>query len=281
MSEDIKFGLTDLDVSDDLDVALDNDTYQDQANPAPVAAGDYMFRLSAGSIRPALYRGGEKKGQPLFRTVNGQSYPILSLGVVEIVDGLGDGVTRKVGLFQDIHTFNYERDGKNVSQIGDLARSIGLGNYQGINEALLLLEEAQQSGATFAAQLDWESGFDKEFVEAATEQLGLKGIDRADLTDEQRKLANAIQYRYSKVQGMKLFPYNPATGRFSPTLVRGNVAMKVGEKNLVIEVPTRTLEARAIIPVYFNDMKFISRERVDSGRVTFGPKSQKPVAVAA
>lgn len=283
MSEDIKFGLTDLNIEDDLDVALDNETYQDQANPAPPAAGDYLFRLQDTSVRPALYRGGENKGQPIMKKVDGKEYPILSLGVVEIVEGLGDGVTRKVGLFQDINTNPYERDGKNVSQLGDFARALGLESYAGINAALLLLEEAQQSGAQFGASLDWESGYDKEFVEAALEQLKLADIPKAERTAEQRKLANAIQYRYSKVQGMKNFPFNATTGRFSPTVTRGNVTIvdPNTKQNIVIEVATRTLEARAIIPVYFNDMKFISRERVDGGRVAFGPKPVRPAAVAA
>ena len=286
MSDEVKFGLTDLEVADDLDVALDNDSYQDQANPAPPAAGDYLLRLSADSIRPSLYRGGENKGQPVLRNVDGKKYPVLTLGVTEIIDGLGEGVTRKVATFTDINTFTYERDGENVSQLGDLARALGLPNYNGINEALLLLEEAQQQGATLGANLDWESGYDKEFVEAAIEQLGLptteKGyIDRASLTEEQKKIASAINYRYSKVQGMKHFPFNESTGRFSPTMTRGNVTMKVGQQTIVVEVAPRTLEARAIIPVYFQDIKFISRERVDSGRVTFGPRAVRPVAVAA
>jgi hypothetical protein len=279
--EEVKFGLSDLEFSDDLEVSLDNETYQDQALPAPPAAGDYLFRLSTGSVIPALYRGGERKGQPINRTVDGKDYPVLSLRVVEIVEGLGDGVTRKVGLFQDILTNPYERDGVNVSQFGDLARALGLGNYSNLREGLNAVAEVEAAGATFGASLDWESGFDKEFVEAAQEQLGLAGKTRDEMTEGERKIANAIQYRYSKVQGMKNFPYNAETGKFSPSVKRGDVTMKVGTDTYVVKVSPRVLEARAIIPVYFNNIKFIPRERVDSGRVTFGPKTVKPVAVAA
>ena len=281
MENEIKFGLSDLNFSDDLDVALDNETYQDQAQPAPPAAGDYLLRLTGKSIYPALYRGGERKGQPIMKKVNGREYPVLTLGVVEIVEGLGEGVTRKVGLFQDINTNGYERDGKNVSQIGDLSRALGLSDYSGLRAGLDALAEADANGATFGASLDWESGFDKEFVEAANKQLGLEGIDKANMTEAQRKLANAIQYRYSRVQGMKHADFNATAGRFLPTFTRGNVVMKVGNDTITVEVPSRQLEARVVIPVFFNDIKFISRERVDSGRVTFGPKAIKPVAVAA
>ena len=40
MSEELKFGLSDLEVGDDLDVAMDNEDYQDQVNPAPPALGN-------------------------------------------------------------------------------------------------------------------------------------------------------------------------------------------------------------------------------------------------
>lgn len=291
MSEDIKFGLSDMEVNDDLNIALDNDAYQDQASPAPVLYGDYLLKLLSAdgakqrdSITPSVYRAGEKKGQQRFKNVKGVAYPVLALGVVEIVEGLGEGVTRKVGLFQDIDTNPYERDGKEVSQLGDLARALGLPNYSGIREALNLLNEAQQSGATFGATLDWESGFDKAFVDAAFEQLGLPR-SYADQTPEQAKLANTIQ-RWAKVTGMRNFPYNEATGKFSHIAQRGNVTITDPntKQKVTIEVAPRALgEASARLKVDFRDIKFISRERVDSGRVVFGPKAVTPVkkAVAA
>jgi hypothetical protein len=287
--DEIKFGLSDMEISDDLNVSLNNDEYQDQANPAPPAYGDYLLRLLSSdgsktkdSITPAIYRAGEKKGQQRFKTVNGVAFPVLNIGVVEIVEGLGDGVTRKVGLFQDIETNPYEREGKEVSQLGDFARSLGLPNYSGIGEAVKLLAEAQQSGAMFGATLDWESGYDKAFVDAAFEQLDLPR-KYADQSPEQAKLANTIN-RWAKVTGMRNFPYNAATGRFSHIAQRGNVVITdPNTKNKVtIEVPSRTLgEARAVLKVDFRDIKFISRERVDSGRVVFGPKTVTPAKAAA
>ncbi len=289
MSDDIKFGLSDMEFNDDLNVALNNDEYQDQANPAPPAYGDYLLKLLSAdgakqrdSIAPAIYRAGEKKGQQRFKNVGGVAYPVLSIGVVEIVEGLGDGITRKLGLFADIDTNPYEREGKEVSQLGDLARALGLPNYTGIREALTLLTEAQQTGATFGATLDWESGYDKQFVDAAFEQLGLPRSYK-DQTPEQAKLANTIN-RWAKVTGQRNFPFNVATGRFSHIAQRGNVVITDPntKSKITIEVPTRTLgEASARLKVDFRDIKFISRERVDSGRVVFGPKSVSPVKAAA
>jgi hypothetical protein len=295
MSEDIKFGLSDLDINDDLDVSLDNDTYQDQANPAPVPFGDYLLKLLADdgqkqrdSITPAIIRSGEKKGTPVTRKVNGVEYPVFQLNTLEIIDGLGEGKTRKVSLFQEINTSSYERDGHNVSQIGDLARALGLGNFRGLGELLPMLIEAQQSGATFGATLDWQSGYDKEFVTAAMEQLELpvndKGyFDYKSATDEQKKLNYTIQ-RYARVEGMRNFPFNVATQKFSHVMQRGNVTITdPNTKNkLTIEVPQRTLsEARSIIKVDFRDLKFIPRERVESGRVAFGPRTVKPATAPA
>lgn len=276
MSED-KFGLSDLVVSDDLDVSLDNDTYQDQANPAPPAAGKYLLR--AVSLVPLRYRGGENKGNVVMQ---GGKYPKLVLEQVEIVDGLGDGITRKVGVFTEIGTQPFNRNGKLVSQLGDLARAYGLNNFSNMSEAKALLEEALANNATFAAELDWESGYDKAFVEAAREQLELPASKDA-MTDDQKKLANIINYRLARVQGMKHFPFDEKRGKFSSVLTRGNVEIKhpTTGATITIEVPERTLEARAIIPVYFNDIKFISHEQVASGRVKFGPATIKVAAQAA
>lgn len=272
MSEDIKFGLNDLVVGDDLDISLDNETYQDQANPAPVAAGIYGMRTL--ELDAARYRGGENKGQPRYNT----GYPILELRMVEIVDGLGEGKTRKVGLFQEIQTKPFPREGKTVSQAGDFARAYGLPNFSSASEMTRLLQEAVEGRSIFYARLDWESGYDSELVKAAVAQLELpvnsKGyVEKDGLTDEQKKLNNIVQYRLARVQGMKNFPWDAARGRFSPVLHRGDVTFKhpVSGADITIECEPRTLEARNIIPVYFGDMKFIPKADIDSG-------AQKPGA---
>jgi hypothetical protein len=272
MSEDIKFGLNDISVSDDLDISLDNETYQDQANPAPVAKGIYGFR--ALELDAARYRGGENKGQPIYQ----QGYPLLELRMVEVVEGLGEGKTRKVGLFQSVATKPFPREGKSVSQAGDFARAYGLPNFNGAGEMIRLLQEAVEGRQIFYSHLDWESGFDGELVKAANEQLGLLGADgkvlrREEMDDEQKKLNNIVQYRLARVQGMKNFPWDATRGRYSPVLHRENVTFKhpISGQEITIECAPRTLEARNIIPVYFGDMKFVPKADVEAGSVNIGP----------
>jgi hypothetical protein len=273
MSE-TKFGLDDLEIGDDLDVSLDNETYKDQQRNTPVPAGNYLVR--ALDIKGAVYRGGDNKGQPVLRD---GKYPILEIPMVEIIDGLGDGVTRKVGVFLEVGTKPYDRDGEAVTQVGDLARAFGFPNYSSFGELRSLLKEAVQLSTPFAAVINWESAFDKEFVEAAMQQLGLAGRSRDSYTAEEKKLANLVQYRYSKVQGQKNFPTR-ANGTHIPSITRGNVEIAGPNGNVVIEVPTRTLEARNVIPTFFNNISFIPKGDVDSGRVNFGPFKVK-AAVAA
>ena len=74
-----KFGLSDLDLTDDLDVSMDNETYQDQSNPAPVAAGKYLATmLDLGYAK-------RKDGSPIKEN---DEYPIFRLNMIEIVAGV-------------------------------------------------------------------------------------------------------------------------------------------------------------------------------------------------
>lgn len=271
MSDDIKFGLNDIVVSDDLDISLDNETYQDQANPAPPAAGIYLFRTL--ELDAARYRSGENKGQPIYR----QGYPVLELRMVEIIEGLGEGKTRKVGLFQEISTKPAPRNGTTASQLGDFARAYGLPDFTAA-EMISRLQEAVEGRQTFAAKLDWRSKFDAELVKAANEQLGLLGADgkvlrRDDMTEEQKKLNNVVQFQLARVEGMTKFPWDATRGRYSPVVHRGDVTFKhpISGTEVTIEVAPRSLEAEARIPVYFGEMKFIPKADVETNKVTIGP----------
>jgi hypothetical protein len=267
MTDELSFGLADLEVEDDLDVALDNDTYQDQANPAPPVAGNYQ--LKAVKLGPKK----NKEGAPVYE--NGDKrFPILSLQSAEIVEGLGDGITRKVMIFQDIKTKPFDRYGTPASNLMDVARAYGTANWAGVTAGIAAIFEAAQLGETFAAQLDW-SVYDTEFVEAALEQFELAGVDKTELTDEQKKLKGAV-YNAARVTGMGKFPYNQNSGKFVHVLQRGNVTVKTSTGDRVVELPHRALEARPTITRYFPKVD------VESGRVKIGPLNIKaPKAVAA
>jgi hypothetical protein len=266
MSEDIKFGLNDLVVGDDLNISLDNETYQDQTRGfAPPATGIYVMRTL--ELDAARYRSGENKGQPVYK----QGYPVLELRMVEIVEGLGDGVTRKVGLFQEISTKPTDRKGTSASQVGDFARAYGLANFTAA-EMVARLKEAVEGQLHFGAKLDWRSQYDSALVKAANEQLGIPSdYDARD--EEQRKLANLIQYRLSRVEGMKNFPFNAKTGRFEHTILRGNVTFEhpISKAQVTIECEPRSLEAQPWIPVYFGNMAFIPKADIESGKEKVGP----------
>lgn len=264
VDENINFGLADMDVADDLNVSMDNDTYQDQANPAPPAAGNYSFK--AVSLGPKLDRTSKK---PVFEGGDNR-FPTFTLVTAEIVEGLEN--PRKVSLFHDIKTKPFARFGTPASGLGDITRAYGTENWAGVRQGLQLLEEAAQTGV-FAAQLDWGI-YDGEFVTAALEATGLANVDKDSRTDDQKKLLNAI-YKAAKVTGMKFFPYNATTGRFSHVFIRESVTFKNPNSgvNVTIDVPHRTIEARPQIT------RFFPKSDVDGGRVKIGPFNTKPVAL--
>lgn len=264
--EETKFGLNDLVINDDLDVALDNDTYQDQANPAPPVAGNYRLRALSLDLRK------DKAGN---QVLEAGGFPIFVLGMAEIVEGLGDGVTRKVGLFYDIKTKAYDRYGSQASGLGDLTRAYGTPNWRGLTEGVAALKEAFESNATFAAQLDW-AVYDKDLPIAAFAQLEIPADknDRDADDAEQKKLVNAI-YKAARVQGMRNFPFNENTGKFIHVLQRENVTIAGPTGPITIEMDHRALEARPTIT------RFYPATEVAAGRVKFVPSKVKPVAAAA
>lgn len=269
MSDEYKFGLSDLEVGDDLNVEMDNERYQDQANPAPPAAGKYLANMV--TLVSKTTREGKQ--------VSEDGFPIFTLQTIEIIDGLGEGVTRKVAIFHDIKTKPFDRYGEVVSGLGDLTRSLGTENWRGLdpsdpNSGISRLKEAFETKVPFAAQYDW-GVYDGDFIKAALEQLSIPS-DKDDRSDDDKKIVNAI-YKAGRVTGMRFFPFNEKTGRFSHVLVRDNVTMKnpVTNANVVIEGDRRALEARLQIT------KFIPAGDVTGGRVVFGPSKVRPAALAA
>lgn len=275
MNDELKFGLSDLEIGDDLDVSLDNDTYQDQANPAPPAAGNY--RMKALSLEP-------KKNKEKKQILVDDKFPIFVIGVVDIVEGLvdanGNPTTRKVGVFQDIGTKPFDRFGTPASGLGDLTRSYGTPNWKGLDpqdpdSGISRLKEAFEQGSLFTAQFDW-SVYDKEFVDNAFAQLNLQaGLKAKDRSEEDRKLVNAI-YREARVTGMRNFPYQ--NGRFVHVLQRENVSFKhpVSGTIVTIEGDHRALEARGTLTKFYPNLDY------EAGHVKLGPAKVKvPAGVAA
>lgn len=271
MSEELKFGLSDLEVGDDLDVAMDNEDYQDQVNPAPPALGNYRVKALGIELRK------NKEQQPILED---QQYPIFTIPMVEIVEGLGDGVTRKVGIFHDVKTKPFARFGKPASGLGDLTRSYGTRNWRGLDpqdpdSGVAVLREAFEQGMGFTVQLDW-GVYDGDGIKAALAATGLDKIAKEDRTDEQKKLLGAI-YNAGRITGMKKFPYDADRGKFIHVLNLDGFTYKnpVTSQPVTVECESRTLEARATITRFFPAADY------EAGRVKLGPiKVKAPVALA-
>lgn len=199
--------LSDLNLSDDLDINIDPDTYQDQTSPAPPAAGNYAFRVKKHSVRT------NKDGS--VKLTDGK-FPIINIMSVEIVEGL-DAV-RSVGLLQDIRTKPFLRGGLPVSMAGDLLRAFDQTRRARGTEVLDALNEFFGGGAVARGRFDW-TAYDSDAARAAIDTLG--GQDKLNALGK-----DEINNFYSKfkVKGMKNFPV-AANGRHNHfyTFPSGNV----------------------------------------------------------
>ena len=264
MSDELKIGISDLVISDDLDIEMDAESYQDQASPAPPPAGTY-----AGKILNLDLRRDQETKQPVLRD---DKWPTLVINTINIVEGLE--AERKVVLFQEVGTKPFDRYGTPASGLGDLTRAFDqTRSWRGLDEGMALLREFVETGQIFVAQYNWAVK-DGDFVKAAFEQLGVPS-DYTERNDDQKKLANAI-YNASRVRGQGYFPYDSTKEKFSHVLQRADVSFKnpLTGANVVIEVPHRVLEARLEIT------KYVPSKDAESGRVKLGPSKVK-VRIAA
>lgn len=262
--------ISDIGLEDDLDVAVDSDSYQDQADPAPILAGDYRAKVVSHSLRQEFGDDGKPNGN--IKLVDGR-FPIIVLEQVEIIEGLDN--PRKVGLFQDVTTKPFDRYGTKASGLGDLTRSFDqTRSWRGLQEGLATLREFIEQGGNFVAAYNW-TAYDKEFVAAAFEQLGVSR-NRSERNDNENKIVNAI-YKAAKVRGMNNFPPAREGGAFpSHMLQRENVSFKnpVTNQTVTVEVPHRVIEARAEITRFYPSL-----EDRKLGSYPYKPRVQaKPVA---
>lgn len=191
-----------VNIIDDLDVAIDPETYPDQASPAPPAAGNYTFRIKSLSLRK------DKDGNIVLK--DGQ-YPVYVLEQVEILEPVE--FARTVAPYQDISTKPFDREGRKATMAGDLARSLDQGRaISGLLELNDTLEEAVANNTTFRAFLDW-TAYDSAFVKGEMEKVGLAGVPFANMGTQERETANKI-YKAARRDKMKNFSVLPS-GRHS------------------------------------------------------------------
>lgn len=168
-------------ITDDLDVNMDPENYQDQASPAPPAPGNYRF---------VVKKVEEKKDRDSKVIRIDGKYPIITLQQLEIVEPVEFG--RLVSPFHDIKTKPFERFGSLVSEVGDITRAYDqTRGWSGLQEGLALLNEYFDTNATFVANLGWEA-FDKAFLDQALAEAGLENTTYANRTDDQKQVVNAL-----------------------------------------------------------------------------------------
>lgn len=222
-------GLSDLYVSDDLDVSVDPETYQDQTNPAPPLPGNYRF--VCGKIVAKTDRNGKA-------ILADDKYPVLTVQRVKIVEPTESEA--EFGLFHDIRTKPYDRQGSVVSDLGDITRSMDQTRaWQGLKAGLDTFDELTQGNAPFTAQLAWEA-YDGAFVEKSFDDLGIpKGTEKAALR-EGRITEPAYKAIYKKARlGTEAFiPYAKADGT-------------VTRKTTAVGPSGNTLEAKAKVKKFF------------------------------
>lgn len=225
--------LADLFVDDDLSIAVDPDTYQDQTNPPPPLPGNYRF-VVLGNVEARK----DKAGKPL---VTDGKFPILTIQRVRIVEPTE--ATKEFGLFHDIRTKPFDRFGTVVSDLGDIIRSMDqTRGWSGLREGVTLLEEMVGQSIPFAAQLAW-GAYDGAFVEQAFDELGIsKGSEKAALASGQisKDVYNGI-YKKARL----------GTKDFKPNGKGGLIPVCVGPSGA-------SLEARPQIRKFFPSLEQVN-----------------------
>lgn len=172
--------IADLPVVDDLNVPVDPTAYADQANPLPPLPGLYRFIVT--KAEPARNKQNEiilQEGK----------FPIISVKTVKIVEGLGDGVERGLGIFQDIRTKpgvrkdKYGRDTA-VSDFYDFLRAYDARESFDFEQGKQLLQRYLETNQSFVAELTW-GALDFDYVKAEQEKAG--GKDKLS-----KEVSNAI-----------------------------------------------------------------------------------------
>jgi hypothetical protein len=248
--------IDDLNLVDDLDVSVDQDSYVEQQAPLPIAAGRYGFRIVDWDL------ARDRKGQP---DANGQlpvlkqdgKYPIITLKKVEVVYPAENA--RPVFLYHDVRTKPFSRTDRKTGQdvqvnnLGDLLRSAdATASFSGLNEGLNLLKSMTAQGAIFHARLDWIA---KDFaaIKAGVEEIKATATASGQSLDSKpvKDAINQVYKTYTR-QGMNKF--KNAEGvivPFMPSAVEGEDDIPVR-----VEIPMSG---------------FIPASQVAAGQVKFGP----------
>lgn len=181
--------LADVEILDDLGVAIDPREYAFQANPAPLTPGTYRFRATEVDVAK------NKQNQPIMVD---DKFPILKLQKAAVVEPV-ENARETVGVFQDVRTKPYERRGAGgikalVTDLNDWLFAFNAEEpIPSPDEARQLLQRHLESGDTFVARVEWVAQ-DRDYIDAEFAKVG--GKDNA--TKEQKDAIYKTSRKYTK-----------------------------------------------------------------------------------
>lgn len=190
MSEAFDFDLSEVNDFEDIKLE-DASEYQDQTGPAPLAPGNWRFRVVAGG------RAKNNDGEPLD---DGQ-FPQVQLTKLEVVEPEE---------FKGLEVFPYQKFSLKPIQGGsrkgavpavDLLRSFDdTLTFSSGKELLQLLGEQFENGKTFVAGTNWEA----KDSDAIKEFIDENGGDLDDVDQDEKRAF----FKKAIIRGQKKFPKN-------------------------------------------------------------------------
>lgn len=192
------FNIDEIPVADDLNVAVDPETYQDVQPPMPFTRGAYGVRIDPESC--SLVKYGEQHEKAGELVLQDGLYPLLQIGMIEVVEGVE--APRKLPLYQTIRIKPRTRKGfggeadQLVSDLGELIRSgDATAKFSGWKEGLAILQSLIAQGTVFYFKLDWEA-VDQKAIREEVEELKTASEDPRDA--ETRKAINQVYKTYTR-----------------------------------------------------------------------------------
>lgn len=188
----------DFDFVDDMNVGVNPDTYPDQSNPAPVPACNYLLRVTKFDVQR------DKEGNAVvYKNAAGEpAYPVYIIEQAEVQEP-SELAGRKIGLFQQVTTKPFNRNGEIASQMGDLLRSLDQSVAVRGTKAMIEAVTDLIINTPIPVRLDWEAN-DFGFVKAEFERL-FNGKRYGELDPSDKNVASGI-YKRAKCAGQRNFP---------------------------------------------------------------------------
>ena len=202
-----------VEFTDDFDVQLNPEEYQDQALPLPLA-GNFGVRIKKSSLKKEY----EKETLVL---VDGK-YPVIRIEELEIADPAAL-IGRRVFPFQDFGTKPFERplfpgstDKLPANNLADILRSHDATiSFRSLQDGLDTFSRLTAEGAIFYVQLDWLAE-DRKWIGEQVKVV-TAAAERGEITEQEAKdKLKEIRYKLGRREGKNNFKVvNPTTKEVS------------------------------------------------------------------